>query len=207
MHFEFLVEELSAEETLKNILPRILGENFSYDIHPFQGKHDLLKNLTNRLRGYIDRLNNCSLEELRIVVLIDKHTDDCLDLKHKLKQQTQNAKFDGKSGTIGGKRFHILLRIVVEELEAWFFGDMEALNKAYPSISINLGRKAKYRNPDAMTYPSRILEKDLIRTGYYRQRASKTEVARMISPHMLPNRNRAKSFQVFKDGLIEMLRD
>jgi hypothetical protein len=33
-----------------------------------------------------------------------------------------------------------LNRIAVEELEAWFFGDIEALRAVYPKLSATLGR-------------------------------------------------------------------
>lgn len=52
MHIEFLVEELSMKEALQNLLPKILGETISFDIHPYQGKKDLLAKLPHRLRGY-----------------------------------------------------------------------------------------------------------------------------------------------------------
>ena len=51
-HVEFLVEEPSAEEALYNLVSKILGQGFSFNIHPHQGKHDLLKKLRGRLRGY-----------------------------------------------------------------------------------------------------------------------------------------------------------
>lgn len=34
MHIEFLVEEPSAEAALQNLIPTILGQDVSYEIHP-----------------------------------------------------------------------------------------------------------------------------------------------------------------------------
>jgi hypothetical protein len=34
MHIEFLVEELSVEEALTHILPKILGSGVTFDMHP-----------------------------------------------------------------------------------------------------------------------------------------------------------------------------
>ncbi len=45
MHVEFLVEELSMNEVLQNLLPKILGETITFDIHPYQGKFDLTSKL------------------------------------------------------------------------------------------------------------------------------------------------------------------
>ena len=42
MHIEFLVEEPSAEAALKNLVPKISGQDVSFMIHPHQGKQDLL---------------------------------------------------------------------------------------------------------------------------------------------------------------------
>ena len=51
MHVELLVEEPSAEAALQNLLPRIVGPDVSFVIHPHQGKKDLLGKLPAPLRG------------------------------------------------------------------------------------------------------------------------------------------------------------
>ncbi|MCE2403391.1 hypothetical protein J4G08_21305 [Candidatus Poribacteria bacterium] len=52
MHVEFLLEERSAEEVLKSILPKIISDDVSFSCHVFEGKDDLLKQLPMRLKGY-----------------------------------------------------------------------------------------------------------------------------------------------------------
>ena len=52
MHLEFLVEELSAEVALRNLLPKLVTEEHSFKIITFQGKKDLLNKLTIKLKGY-----------------------------------------------------------------------------------------------------------------------------------------------------------
>ncbi|NET89368.1 MAG: hypothetical protein F6K45_14945 [Kamptonema sp. SIO1D9] len=52
MHLEFLVEEYSSQVFLELILPKILDRDITFNIHPFQGKPDLLKKLPARLKGY-----------------------------------------------------------------------------------------------------------------------------------------------------------
>jgi len=44
------------------------------------------------------------------------------------------------------KKYQLINRIMIEELEAWFFGDIPALTKAYPKVSKNLNQNAKYRH-------------------------------------------------------------
>ena len=51
-HLEFLVEEPSMEAFLRALLPRLLPRDRSFEVHPFQGKSDLLDKLQARLRGY-----------------------------------------------------------------------------------------------------------------------------------------------------------
>ena len=109
-----------------------------------------------------------------------------------------------KSSADPNEDFQVVNRIAIEELEAWFFGDVEALHMAYPKISRNLHTKAKYRNPDAITGgTSEALEYLLRQKKYYNreERVHKPEVAQNIAQHMEPSRNRSKSFQVFIEGL------
>jgi len=73
MHIVFLVEELSAEAALLNLVPRILGASASFEIHPYQCKEDLLSRLPQVMRGYAKWLP----DDWRIVVLVDEDRSDC----------------------------------------------------------------------------------------------------------------------------------
>ena len=197
MHIEFLLEERSAEVTLKAILPKILPDGVDFNFHVFEGKDDLLNNLSARLRGY-----GWIPDDWRIVVLVDQDRGDCRELKMKLEKAAREAGFMTKSSAPPSGSFRVVNRLAVEELEAWFFGDVEALNAAYPRVSISLQYQTGYRNPDAVpggTYEA--LERLLIRKNYYKGRLPKVTVAQNIAPHMEPDRNRSRSFQVFVEGL------
>lgn len=201
MHIEFLVEEPSAEAALLNILPKILEQTTSFAIHPYQGKQDLLKKLPSRFGGYKAWLP----KDWRIVVLIDADHEDCRQLKAWLEDIAHNSKFVTKSVTTNSSHFQVLNRLAIEELEAWFFGDVEALHATYPRISLNLGNRAKYHDPDSITGGTwEALERELKRVGYYSSGLSKISAAREISLHMDPQRNRSHSFQVFRRGLLEI---
>lgn len=109
----------------------------------------------------------------------------------------------------GGKgKFEVVNRLAIDELEAWFFGDPEALVKAYPRVPSSVGNKAKYRNPDTIAGGTwEALERVLKRAGYYSSGMSgmpKVETARTISKYMIPERNRSKSSQVFREALQEL---
>lgn len=199
MHIKFFLEEPSAEETLKYLLPKILLKDVSYEFHTFQGRDEMLKELPKRLKG-----EQWIPDNWRIVVLIDEDRRDCHELKAYLEKAAYEAGFVTKSSATPNGDFQIVNRIAVEEIEAWFFGDVEALYAAYPKISRNLHAKAKFRNPDAVPGgTSEALERLLKEKNYYtpKERLRKPEVAQNIAQHMEPNRNRSKSFQVFLEGL------
>ncbi|MGI5819517.1 MAG: DUF4276 family protein [Armatimonadota bacterium] len=197
MHIEIVTEEPSATEALQNLMPRLLPQGASFALRPFSDKKELLSRLTDRLRGYAHWLH----EDWHIVVLVDRDADDCQRLKAQLDVIAADAGLVPKGRAMGG-RFHVLNRVAIEELEAWFFGDVEALCAAYPHVSASLAKRAPYRDPDAIkggTWEAlaRVL-------NYSRQTYPKIAVAREISQHMDPARNRSHSFQVFASGIAEL---
>ena len=203
MRIKFFVEELSAEEALYNLVPKIIGPGHSIKIYSFQGKHDLLNNLSNRLKA----LKRGFASDDRIVILIDEDREDCKALKGKLETIANASGFNSKSAVLPGTMFHVLNRIAVEELEAWFFGDMNALLNAFPKLPASLREKASFRNPDGINGGTwEALERVLNKYGYYSGGIPKVELARAVSQHMNPQNNRSRSFQVFRDGLAEMVR-
>ncbi len=198
-HIEFLVEEQSAESALANLLPKILPAGVGFDIHPHNGKSDLLKKLPSRLTGYKSWIPN----DWKIVVLIDEDRGNCADIKNRLETAAEQAGFSTKSSQAGN--FQVLTRIAIEELEAWFFGDIPALVAAYPGVSQTLAAQAGYRNPDTIRGGTwEKLLKVLQRAGYFSTGLPKVEVAAEISKHMIPENNRSKSFQVFLAGIKAM---
>ena len=197
MHIEFLLEEESAEVALKSILCKILSDDVSREFHAFQGQQDLLGKLPIRLRGY----RRWVPDDWRIMVLIDRDQKDCFQLKAQLEGIAHNAGFVTKSSASQEGDFQVVNRLAIEELEAWFFGDVEALRAAYPRVSRNLQYQARYRDPDAIAGGTHEALQHLLRRLNYRERLSKTNRARKIAQHMDPCRNTSKSFQVFVEGL------
>jgi len=198
MHIEFLVEEPSAAEALGNLLPKMIEDDSTFDIHIHQGKHDLLKKLPGRLQGY----GRWIPSDWRVVVMVDEDREDCIALKQRLEDAAINAGMQTKSRPNGEGLFQVLNRIVIEELEAWFFGDVEAMNWAYPRVPLTLARKARFRDSDHIAGGTwEALERVLQRAGYFPSGMPRIEVARSISSHMNPLRNRSKSFQIFQRGL------
>jgi len=203
MHIELLLEEPSAEAALANLLPKIIGPDHSRAFHPYEGKHDLLDKLPSRLQGYSKWLP----DDWRIVVLIDEDRADCHLLKQRLEETARSVGLPTKSSPETDGRFCVVNRVAVEEIEAWFFGDIEAVVAAFPRVPATLRAKAKYRDPDNIAGGTwEALERVLQRAGYCRGGLNKIEVARRISEHMNPDINMSPSFCVFRDGLRDLVR-
>ena len=198
MHIEFLLEELSAKVALEAILPKILSDDVSSDFHVFEGKQNLLKRLPERLKGYKNWLPP---DDYRIMVLIDRDREDCIKLKAELEKVAHDAGLVTKSSATSKGNFQVVNRLAIEELEAWFFGDIEALQTAYPKVSKRPLRRMN-QHPDAIKGGTHeALGRLLKQSSYHRGGLPKTVVAQNIAQHMEPNRNRSRSFQVFVEGL------
>jgi hypothetical protein len=196
------VEEASLESALTQLLPKILPSTVSSKIHAFRGKPDLLAKLPDRLKGYQAWLP----PDWKIVILIDQDLEDCLELKEKLEIMAISSGLITKSSCQKDKSFQVLNRIVVEELEAWFFGDVQAIRQAYPKVSANLANQQPYRDPDAIKGGTwEALERVLKKAGYHPGGLEKYKASSEISQYMNPESNRSKSFQVFYQGLLEII--
>ena len=190
-HLEILVEEPSMEAFLRGLLPRLLPEGRSFEIHAFQGKDDLLRKLAPRLRGYAHWLP----ADWRILVVVDRDDDDCRALK---------ARLDGIASDCwlrtdrAGADWQLVNRIAIEELEAWYFGDWAAVRAGYPRVSPRIPGQQAYRDPDAIAGGTwQAFERILQRYGYFSAGLPKVEVARTIANHMTPDLNQSRSFQSF----------
>ena len=200
MHIELLLEERSAEAALTQLLPKLLPGLAGWTLHSFQGKPDLLAKLPNLLRGYARWLP----DDYRIVVLVDADEDDCLGLKARLEETAAAEGLLTKTSAGPDSRFAVLNRLAVEELEAWFIGDVEALAAAYPGVPESLGQRRGFRDPDALRGTWEALERVLQNAGYFRSGLRKIEAAGHIAAHMDPTRNRSRSFRCFAQGLAAL---
>lgn len=198
-HVEVLVEEQSMEAALRILLPRVLGD-LSFQVYPYQCKDDLLKRLPDRLRGYSAWLP----ADFRIIVIVDQDDDDCRELKTRLDQIAIDAGLRTRRRT-GAQPYQVVNRLAIEELEAWYFGDWEAVRAAYPRVPATIPQRAKYRDPDAIVGGTwEAFQRILQRAGYHQTGLRKIEAARAIAEHWKPEINRSDSFRVFHDVLQEL---
>lgn len=176
MRLIFMVEEPSMQELLKEILPKILPANFDPPIIiPHNGKSDLAKSIPIKLKAWQN-------EEDKFIIVHDKDSNDCIELKKNLLELCS----EGKNTC--------LVRIVCTELESWYFGDLEAVSLAYGKDYTALAKKSKYRHPDAIANAKEEIYK-LIPTH------QQISGAKRIAEHMDISRNTSYSFQIFVSGV------
>lgn len=113
----------------------------------------------------------------------DNDGGDCVALKSTLTDLCQ------RSG-----RQDVLVRIPCQELEAWYFGDCDALASAFGREQLRqVSTRKRYRDPDAIEQPGRALA-ELV-DGF-----QKVSGARLMGRH-LRRENSSRSFRVLIDGL------
>ena len=210
MHFEVLVEDQSGSIALAAILKNIFGENnnlHSWKLIPYKGlgripknlrgvtdpgKRILLDRLPKLLRGYGKSLPESS----SVIVVVDLDDRDCVAFKQELLNVLKAC----------DPQPNALFRIAIEESEAWLLGDRNAVKAAYP--------KAREAILDGYVQDSicgtwEVLA-DAVHTGgsvrlkgsgYHETGKAKCEWAEKIARHMDMDKNRSKSFQVFRDGV------
>lgn len=200
-HLELLVEEPSMEAFLRGLLPRLLPAGRTFEVHPFQGKSDLLGKLEARLRGYAQWLP----ADWRLFIVVDRDDEDCFALKQRLETVALKAKLATRSRA-GAKPWQLVNRIAIEELESWYFGDWDAVKAGYPRVSVNVPQRQGFRDPDAIAGGTwEAFERVMQQHGYFRGGLPKIEAARSIAAHIEPERSRSTSSRIFHASLMEAL--
>lgn len=151
------------ETFLRALLPRVLPAGRTFEVHAFQGKDDLLGKLEARLRGYAQWLP----DDWRIVVVVDRDDDDCLILTQRLEDMAAAPGLRTRRRD-GAGRWPVVNRIAIEELEAWYFGDWDAVCEAFPRVPQTVTNRRQYRDPDAIRGTWEAFERVLRPYGYFR---------------------------------------
>ncbi|HRP23922.1 DUF4276 family protein [Thauera sp.] len=170
----FLLEEPSAKAMLESLLPRMLKEDTRFRCIPFEGKQDLEKQLTRRIRGYQN-------ERARFIVLRDQDSHpDCTAVKQGLLDLCEKS----------GKFARCLVRIACRELETFYLADLQAVEQALKIDGLSRHQNSrKFRSPDGLGSPSREL-KTLTRNRY-----EKVAGSREIGKHLQLDNARSASFR------------
>jgi len=181
-------EEPSMKNVLDILLPKILPENVDFRIYPHQGKQDLeigLRKTAKRIGSKPDSF---------ILVTRDKDSADCKVVKRNLVEilkDTCDSPF--------------LVRIVCTELECWFLGDLEAIQKIYKRFKPeNFKDTKEFRNVDAIqNAPTKLLE--IIPELTKRKKFYKMEFSESIAPHLDLERNKSISFNHLISGIKKLI--
>lgn len=180
----FFLEEYSMKVLLEEMIPRVFP-GIGYLCVPHEGKQDLEKSVPRKLRAWRE-------PGVRFVVVRDNDGSDCRALKARLVDLCREA---GRPDT--------LVRLACQELEAWYLGDLEALAAAFNDKEkqiVALGRKAPFRDADAVAQPSKVLEALV-------PAFQKVKGARLLGQELVESRNTSKSFRVFVDGVRRLARE
>jgi hypothetical protein len=173
----FFLEELSAKVMLEGFLPCLVPEKYPCRFIVFEGKQDLEKQITRRIRGY-------QVPNARFVVLRDKDSEELNVILKRLKAKCVEA-----------LKPESLVRVACYELESWYLGDLAAVEKGLNINGLAKNQlKAPYNQPDELAAPAQKLQS--IAAAY-----QKVGGSRAIGPHLNPAANRSKSFQLFVDGI------
>ena len=163
----------------------------------FEGKKDLLTNLGGQIKAY-QRVKVPNFV-FRHIVLVDSDNDDCIVLKKKVLEICRKA---GLSTRVPGNSWEAAVCIVMKELEAWFFGNWDAVVSAYPRVPKDIPRKAAYRDSDNIRgKTSKALERVLQRAGCIKGGLKKSETAELIGSHYIPENSNSTSFRYFHQVL------
>ena len=170
----FMLEEPSMEELLKVIVPKIIGDENCIYIH-HEGKSDLMKSIPKKLKAW-------NVPNSKFVIVHDQDSNDCKKLKNKIEKLCQPYNKD------------VLVRIACHELESWYFGDIDAVEKAYNKNIKKRIAKRNINNPDAIVNPKLQLKKIL-------PELTQRDGAKRIGKYMDINSNNSKSFQMLVEGI------
>ena len=213
MHIEILVEDSSGGRLMAHLLPKILGtylQPHTWRVRNYKGIGRIPKKLTGR----VDAAKKTLLENLpkalagygntpgydAIFVLLDTDDRDIKRFERDLKAMLKACA--GAPPTVFG--------LATEEVEAWYLGDREALEKAFPKIKTQI---LKRYVQDSVCGTWELLADALVKGGNAAVKAAgwkhagdlKHEWAEKIGPLMNIDENKSPSFCKSRDSLLSLV--
>jgi Domain of unknown function (DUF4276) len=179
----FCLEEPSAKRFLEGVVDRMNVQKIPVRYIVFEGKQDLEAQLERRLRGY----RNVAAS---FIVMRDQDGEpNCQLIKDNITQICARA---GRADAI--------VRIACRELEAFYWGDLQAVEEALCIRNlVRYSRTARYRNSDDIPQPARELQK--ITKGGYQKMSGSEQIGRRISF----NNCTSRSFQALRMSIAQCL--
>ena len=168
--------------TLRKLLPKLFPDFHEFEhwlIINHQGKSDLE-------RSYPRKMQEWREPGVRFMILRDNDGADCVAMKKQLVAKIPNNAPE------------YLVRIVCQELESWFLGDMDAVAEAFPGAHRhNMFKTISKRDPDKLTNASELVRQ---LTGTHIKVGRADKIAKCMEPAI----NRSASFHVFVNGLTKL---
>jgi len=215
MHFEILVEDQSGKKALDILVPKIIGDDHTFIVHPYKGIGRIPKNLGNKadarkgillallpelLRGYGKTFAKYPADYPAAVIFVCDLDDKCLKAFRQELFNILNA-----CNPQPETRFCI----AIEEGEAWFLGDIPAIKSAYPKAKDAVLNA--YKN-DSICGTWECLANAVYKggssalsvKGWQAVGAEKSQWAEKITPHMDVTNNASPSFAYFHQKLLEL---
>jgi hypothetical protein len=209
MHIEILTEDSSGQRLLEHLMPKLigpLGEPHSWRFHTYRGigristgmsassdpsKRILRDQLPRLLRGYVKTHGIDA-----VIVVLDADERDCAAFLTEL-----------RSLAVSCDASHLaLLRLAIEETEAWYLGDRAALQRAYPKARM---RALDHYVQDAVCGTWELVaevvhpggSRTIRQVGWPLPGQIKHEWADRIGPLLDPEINLSPSFGKLRDGI------
>jgi hypothetical protein len=170
-------EEESMKVTIKEILDKLGISDTLIIAH--QGVSDLERSLPKKLRAWRD-------PSAKFLIIRDNDDGNCRERKAKILKIAEEA----------GRLAQTKVRIVCQELEAWFVGDVSALD-ASNYLDKQVPSKLKVCDPDTLSKPS--IELNKLKRGY-----GKVTGAARIAAKMSVDENRSQSFLSTVNAIREL---
>lgn len=199
MTIHILVEGPSERAFIEPWAARLL-KNHPVKVHPHEGKgklpqdpsvpparhhRGLLHQLPAKLRAFADALNP---DADSVLILVDADNEHCVDLTTQLRD----------IATTFSPGLRVVVRIAVEETEAFYLGDLKAVQKAFPDADMASAREYV---PDSICSTWEFFGR-VVRDGG----GNKVAWAEAIGPHLTTNpaKSRSLSFRALCRGLLRL---
>ncbi len=212
MHIEFLVEDSSGKALLEILIPKVIGafdNPHTWRVHSYRGVGRLPKNLSQNAdpskRALLNQLPKLVRGYGRtpgidaVIFVVDTDNRNCRDFLSELKSAI---------AACDPKPLHTMVRLAIEEIEAWYLGDVAALIEVYPKVKrqildsyIQDSIGGTWEKLADAVYPGGVTA---FKRSNYNSGDLKHEWAKKIGPEIIIEANLSPSFQKFCSGLRAM---
>jgi hypothetical protein len=212
MHFEVLIEDISGKTALEILIPKIISDKHTFNIHSYKGigripqglvsrsdsnRRILLDQLPRLIQGYGMTFAGYPSDYSAVLIIICDLDDRCLsDFRRELLDCVDKCAVKPET----------YFCIAIEEGEAWYLGDIGAIKAAYPKAKDPVLNS--YINDSVCDTWEKLADaifsggaQGLGRLGWQAVGKEKMAWASNISPHMNIDINQSPSFCYFREKL------